>query len=40
MHEMVALNMMRTYEVKYVVSEKKKTGFDDSFDVTKRLQQF
>ena len=35
---MVAQNMLRTYEVKCVFCEKKKSGLDDSFDVTKRLQ--
>ena len=34
---MVVQNMLRTYYVKWVISEK--LGFDDSFDVTKRLQQ-
>ena len=36
---MVAQNMLRTYEIKWVVSEKK-SGFGNSFDVTKCLQQF
>ena len=36
---MVAQNMLRMYEVKYVFSEKL-FGFGDSFDVTKCLQQF
>ena len=31
--------MLRTYDLKYVFYEKKKIGFDDSFDVTKRLKQ-
>ena len=34
---MVVQNMLRTYYVKWVIFEK--LGFDDSFDVTKRLQQ-
>ena len=35
---MVALNMSRTYDVKWVIS-KKRIGFDDFFDVTECLQQ-
>ena len=35
---MVAHFMLRTYDVNKVFSEKK-IGFDDSFDVTKCLQQ-
>ena len=35
---MVAQNMLRTYVVKYLFSEKK-IGFDDSFDLTQCLQQ-
>ena len=34
---MLAQNMLRTYDVKQVLSEKN--GFDDSFDVTKCLQR-
>ena len=36
---MVAQNMLRMYDVKKVFFRKKKIGFDDSFDVTKCLQQ-
>ena len=36
---MVAQNMVRTYDLKLVISEKK-IRFDDSFDVTNYLQQF
>ena len=35
---MVAQNMLRTYDVKYVFSEIK-IGFDYTFNVTKCLQQ-
>ena len=35
---MVAQNMLRTYAGKYVFSEKD-FGFEDSFNVTKCLQQ-
>ena len=35
---MVAQKMLRMYDVRKVFSEKK-VGFDDSFDVTKCLQQ-
>jgi len=35
---MVTQNMLRTCEVRKIFSEKK-IGFDDSFDVTKCLQQ-
>ena len=35
---MVAHNMVRTSEIKNVFSEKK-SGFDDSFDVTKCIKQ-
>ena len=35
---MVPQNMLRTYKVKYVFPEKN-VGSDDSFDVTKCLQQ-
>ena len=35
---MVAENMLRTYDVKEIFSEKK-IGFYDSFDVTKCHQQ-
>ena len=35
---MVAQNMLRTYGVKYVFSEKE-IGYDSSFDVTKCLEQ-
>ena len=31
--------MLRTYDVIEVFSEKKNIGFDDSFDVTKYIQQ-
>ena len=35
---MVAQNMLHTYGIKEVFL-KKTIGFDDSFDVTKRLQE-
>ena len=38
LNEKIAQNMLRTYDVKYGFSNKK-FGFDDSFDVTKCLQQ-
>ena len=38
LYKMVAQNMLRKTEVKYVFSEKK-IGFDDYFDVAKCLQQ-
>ena len=37
MDKMVAQNMLRTYDVKKVFSDK--IGFDDSFNETKCLQQ-
>ena len=36
---MVAHFMLRTYDVNKAFFEKKKIEFDDSFDVTKCLQQ-
>ena len=36
---MIAQNMLCTYDVKWVFSDEKKIEFDDSFDVTERLQQ-
>ena len=36
---MVAQNTKRTHVVKEVFSERKKIGFDDSFDITKCLHQ-
>ena len=38
LYKKVAKNMLRTYGVKKAFSEKK-IGMDDSFDVTKCLQQ-
>ena len=37
--KMAVEKMLRTNEVKEVFSEEKKIGFDNSFDVTKCLQQ-
>ena len=39
LYKMVAQDMLLTYDVKRIISERKKIGSDNSFDVTKYLQQ-
>ena len=39
LYEMVAQNMLRTFDVEYDFFREKKIGFDNSFDVTRCIQQ-